>query len=118
VKINIPEVLIDLRAKVTDQERRTAKKFFDPMYLGLRIANLIFASAWLFHLSQWMGQIGLRFFTRKDGWIHWLPSMGGKWTQTRDLRGLPSQTFHGWWAARKAGSEGARERGSRVVEEL
>jgi L-lactate dehydrogenase complex protein LldF len=100
VKINIPEVLIDLRAKVTDQERRTAKKFFDPMYLGLRIANLIFASAWLFHLSQWMGQIGLRFFTRKDGWIHWLPSMGGKWTQTRDLRGLPSQTFHGWWAAR------------------
>jgi L-lactate dehydrogenase complex protein LldF len=101
VKINIPEILIDLRAQVTDQERKSAKKFSDPMYLGLRIANLLFSRAWLFHVAQWMGQIGARFFTRKDGWIHSLPSVGAKWTQTRDLRGLPRQTFHGWWAARQ-----------------
>jgi L-lactate dehydrogenase complex protein LldF len=100
VKINIPEVLIDLRAQVTDQERHRLGRFFDPMYLGLRIANLIFASAWSFHAAQFFGRIGLRFFTRRDGWIHALPSVGAKWTQTRDLRGLPSQTFHGWWAAR------------------
>jgi L-lactate dehydrogenase complex protein LldF len=100
VKINIPEVLLELRAQVVNQERRGLTRFFDPMYLGLRIANLLFSRAWLFHGSQWMGRIGLRFFTRKDGWIHSLPSVGGKWTQTRDLRGLPSQTFHGWWAAR------------------
>jgi L-lactate dehydrogenase complex protein LldF len=101
VKINIPEILIDLRAKVTDRERKTAGKFFDPMYLGLRIANLIFSRAWLFHLAQWKGRIGLRFFTRRDGWIHALPSVGAKWTQTRDLRGLPKQTFHQWWAQRE-----------------
>ncbi|MGA3263207.1 MAG: lactate utilization protein B [Terracidiphilus sp.] len=100
VKINIPEVLLDLRAQVTDQERHRLGRFFDPMYLGLRVANLIFASAWSFHAAQFFGRIGLRFFTRGDGWIHSLPSLGAKWTQTRDLRGLPSQTFHGWWAAR------------------
>ena len=76
VKINIPEVLLELRSQVVNQERKQAGRFFDLMYLGLR------------------------FFTRKDGWIHSLPSLGAKWTQTRDLRGLPKQTFHQWWAER------------------
>ena len=101
VKINIPEVLLELRSRVTHQERKEFKRFLDPMYLGLRVANLIFARAWLFHMAQFFGRIGLGLFTRSDGWIHALPSIGGKWTQTRDLRGLPSQTFHEWWAARK-----------------
>jgi L-lactate dehydrogenase complex protein LldF len=101
VKINIPEVLLELRSQVVNQERRQLGKFFDPMYVGLRIANLIFARAWLFHIAQFFGRIGLGMFTRKDGWIHSLPSVGAKWTQTRDLRGLPRQTFHGWWAARQ-----------------
>jgi L-lactate dehydrogenase complex protein LldF len=101
VKINIPEVLLELRSQVVNQERDQAGRFFDPMYLGLRIANLIFSRAWLFHTAQFFGRVGLKLFTRKDGWIHSLPSVGGKWTQTRDLRGLPKQSFHGWWAARQ-----------------
>ncbi|MGD0156582.1 MAG: LutB/LldF family L-lactate oxidation iron-sulfur protein [Terracidiphilus sp.] len=105
VKINIPEILIDLRAQVTDQERKTAGKFFDPMYVAMRSANLIFSRAWLFHAAQKMGRIGSRLFTRKDGWMHSLPSVGAKWTLTRDLRGLPRQTFHEWWAARERGAK-------------
>jgi L-lactate dehydrogenase complex protein LldF len=106
VKINIPEVLLELRSQVVNQERREVGRLFDPMYLGLRIANLIFSRAWIFHTAQFLGRIGLGVFTRKDGWIHSLPSVGGKWTQTRDLRGLPKQTFHGWWAARAAKPSG------------
>jgi L-lactate dehydrogenase complex protein LldF len=98
VKINIPEVLIDLRAKVVDQEREKPSRFFDPMYLGMKIANILFASASRFHLAQRLARIGLRPFTRRDGWIHSLPSLGAKWTQTRDLCGLPSQTFREWYA--------------------
>ncbi len=100
VKINIPEVLLELRAQVVEQERKQAGRFFDPMYLGLRVANVLFSRAWLFHAAQRVGRIGARCLTRKDGWIHSLPSVGAKWTQTRDLRGLPKQTFHEWWAAR------------------
>jgi ferredoxin len=37
VKINIPEVLLELRAQVVNQERRERDRFFDPMYVGLRI---------------------------------------------------------------------------------
>lgn len=101
VKINIPEVLLELRSQVVNQERGQAAKFFDPMYLGMRAANLIFSRAWLFHAAQFFGRIGLKVFTGKDGWIHHLPSVGGKWTQTRDLRGMPKQPFHSWWAARQ-----------------
>jgi L-lactate dehydrogenase complex protein LldF len=101
VKINIPEVLIELRAQVTDKEREEERRFFDLMYLGMRIANFIFGSAARFRLAQRMGRIGLRLFTKKDGWIHFLPSLGARWTMTRDLRGLPDQTFREWWAARE-----------------
>ena len=101
VKINIPEVLLELRARVTDQERKQVSRFFDSLYLGLRAANVIFSRAWLFHAAQRMGRTALRFFTRKDGWIHALPGIGAKWTQTRDLRGLPKQTFHDWWTDRQ-----------------
>src|ERR1017187_4274003 len=90
----------ELRSQVVNQERRHLGRFFDPMYLGLRVANLLFSNAWLFHVAQRLGRLGASFFTRKDGWIHSLPSVGGKWTQTRDLRGLPDQTFHNWWASR------------------
>jgi L-lactate dehydrogenase complex protein LldF len=98
VKINIPEVLIDLRAQVVDQEREQPARFFDPMYIGMKIANFLFASAGRFHAAQRLARIGLRLFTRRDGWIHSLPSLGAKWTQTRDLCGLPSQTFREWYA--------------------
>ena len=100
VKINIPEVLIELRAQVVEQERRQAVRFFDPMFLGMRAASLIFSRAWLFHAAQRMGRIGLGLFTRRDGWIHALPGMGAEWTQTRDLRGMPKETFHDWWKTR------------------
>jgi L-lactate dehydrogenase complex protein LldF len=100
VKINIPEVLIDLRAQVVDQERRHAARWFDPMFLGMKAANMIFQSASRFRAAQWLGRTMLRFFTAKDGWIHRLPSLGSRWTVTRDLRGLPDQTFRDWWATR------------------
>jgi L-lactate dehydrogenase complex protein LldF len=101
VKINIPEVLLELRSQVVNQERGKAAKLFDPMYLGMRVASVIFSKAWLFHAAQYLGSVGLKLFTGKDGWIHRLPSVGGEWTQTRDLRGLPKQPFHSWWAARQ-----------------
>ena len=103
VKINIPEVLIDLRAQVTDQERGKAARFFDPMYLGMRVANLLFSRALALSARRngWV-RIGLRLSRAKmDGFIR-CPAWA-QWTMTRDLRGLPMQTFREWWAARQGG---------------
>jgi L-lactate dehydrogenase complex protein LldF len=101
VKINIPEVLIELRAQVVDQERKETARVYDPMYLGMRIANGIFASARRFRAAQRLGRMALAPFTGKDGWIHSLPALGARWTMTRDLRGLPKQSFREWWDARE-----------------
>jgi L-lactate dehydrogenase complex protein LldF len=103
VKINIPEVLIDLRARVTDLERDEERRFFDPMYVGMRMASKVFASPARFRAAQRMARMGLSAFTQKDGWIRSLPGYGARWTMTRDLRGLPKQTFREWWAGRQNG---------------
>lgn len=105
VKINIPEVLIELRAQVVNQERKHATRWTDPMYLGMKAANFAFASASRFRIAQRLGRIGLRRFTGKDGWIHRLPGLGARWTLSRDLRGLPDQTFREWWATRERDKE-------------
>ncbi|HEY1576425.1 MAG TPA: LutB/LldF family L-lactate oxidation iron-sulfur protein [Terracidiphilus sp.] len=100
VKINIPEVLIDLRAQVVNQERTEGKRWSDPMYMGMKAANLAFASGGRFRLAQRFGRLGMRLYTDKDGWIRRLPSIGARWTMSRDLRALPKQTFREWWAVR------------------
>ena len=100
VKINIPEVLIDLRAQVVDQEREQTTRAFDTMYVAMRIANAVFASGRRLRWAQRVGRLALRPFTRRDGWIHSLPGLGGRWTMTRDLPGMPRQSFREWWAAR------------------
>jgi L-lactate dehydrogenase complex protein LldF len=100
VKINIPEILIDLRAAVTERERAEERRFFDPMYVGLRMANKVFASASRFRAAQRMARLALRPFTGKDGWIRSLPGYASRWTMSRDLRGVPQQTFREWWAER------------------
>jgi L-lactate dehydrogenase complex protein LldF len=108
VKINIPEVLIDLRAQVTDREREREDRFFDPIYLGMRAANSVFKTARRFRAAQRMARIGLKAFTGKDGWIRHLPGTGARWTMTRDLRGLPDQTFREWWAERNRSTKETR----------
>ena len=102
VKINIPEVLIELRAQVVDRERTRPARWFDPMYLGMKAANFAFASAHRFRAAQRVGRFSLRFLAGKDGWIRRLPGLGARWTMSRDLRAMPDQTFREWWAAREA----------------
>ena len=101
VKINIPEVLIDLRAKVVDQERKGTTRWSDAMYLGMKAAHFAFADATRLRLAQRFAKFGMRLFTNKDGWIRKLPGLGARWTLSRDLQGMPDQTFRQWWAARE-----------------
>ncbi len=106
VKINIPEVLLELRSQVVNQERQAgAAGIFDPMYLGLRIANVIFSRVRGFFTRHNFGRIGAEAF-HGEGWVDSrLPECGRKGHRTRDLRGLPSRAFTsgGYGAARKGG---------------
>ena len=103
VKINIPEVLIELRSRVVNIERKRSARFMDPMYIGMRLANWVLTDSKRFRRAQRFGRFALKRFTQKDGWIRALPGLGARWTATRDLRGMPRQSFRDWWAARPKG---------------
>ena len=116
VKINIPEVLIHLRSKVVQQQSSGLNILANPEAMALKAAGLLFRSETGFRAAQTMGRIAELPLSRKDGqgadWIDWLPGMLGGWTQVRDLRTMPKQTFRQWFEERektgvkKAASDG------------
>jgi L-lactate dehydrogenase complex protein LldF len=114
VKINIPEVLIHLRNKVVKQQSKGLNILVNPEVLALKAVAMVFRSEDVFRLSQKMGRLGELPLSRKDGqgvgWIDWLPGMLGGWTQVRDLRVMPKQTFREWFEQRA--EAGNREQGT------
>ena len=104
VKINIPEVLIHLRNKVVKQQTAGLKLLANPEAMALKSAAMIFRSERRFRAAQRLGRIAEWPLVRKDcegeGWIGWLPGLLGGWTEVRDLRETPKQTFREWFEQR------------------
>ncbi|RXH55232.1 LutB/LldF family L-lactate oxidation iron-sulfur protein [Granulicella sibirica] len=99
VKINIPEVLVHLRNRVVEQ-----KGFFDPEAAAMKTVGMIFRSERRFRAAQRFGRMAETPLVDKDGWIGWLPGLLGGWTQVRDLREMPKETFRDWWEKRGGAS--------------
>ncbi|HTV09957.1 MAG TPA: lactate utilization protein B [Candidatus Aquilonibacter sp.] len=103
VRINIPEVLIHLRHRVVEQETK-GLGVLRAEALAMKSASRIFLSESRFRAAQRLARAAEGPLTRRDTsgarWIHWLPGMLGGWTQSRDLRALPQQTFREWWEQR------------------
>jgi L-lactate dehydrogenase complex protein LldF len=93
VKINIPEVLTHLRARVVAQQRRTIP---GPEAQAMAAAAVVFSSARLLRAVQWLAGRGGRLLARR-GVIRRLPLAGRAWTGGRDLPVPPSPTFRAWW---------------------
>jgi L-lactate dehydrogenase complex protein LldF len=100
VKINIPEVLIHLRNKVVKQNTAGVAGLFDVEATAMKAMAMIFRSEKRFRAAQRLGRIAESPLTGKDGWIGWLPGMLGGWTQARDLKEMPKETFREWWEKR------------------
>jgi L-lactate dehydrogenase complex protein LldF len=105
VKINIPEVLIHLRNKVVKEQTAGLKVLGNAEALAMRSVGLVFRSERRFRAAQRLGRMAEWPLVRKDGlgegWIGWLPGLLGGWTQVRDLREMPKQTFREWFEKRK-----------------
>lgn len=104
VKINIPEVLIHLRNQVVEKNGPLTAEA-----LAMRAMAAIFQSESRFRAAQRLGRIAELPLTRKDGrgegWIRWLPGLLGGWTQVRDLKAMPKQSFREWFESRPATSQ-------------
>jgi L-lactate dehydrogenase complex protein LldF len=104
VKINIPEVLIHLRNRVVKQNTAGVAGLFDVEAVAMKAMAMIFRSERRFRAAQRLGRLAEWPLLHKDGqgegWIGWLPGLLGGWTQVRDLREMPKETFRGWWERR------------------
>jgi L-lactate dehydrogenase complex protein LldF len=93
VKIDIPSVLLHLRARAV-QAKSSA-----PERGAMRLAAWVFGSARRFAAAQRAGRILQRPLVR-DGAIHRLPRPLAGWTRSRDLKPAASKSFREWWRRR------------------
>jgi L-lactate dehydrogenase complex protein LldF len=94
VMINIPEVLLHLRAKAVE-----AGATKPPERLAMAIVAWLFAGPRRFAAATRLGRLGQRPLVRA-GAIRRLPPPLSAWTRTRDLRPLSGESFRDWWRRR------------------
>ncbi|QHE69874.1 LutB/LldF family L-lactate oxidation iron-sulfur protein [Rhodococcus sp. WAY2] len=94
VRIDIPSILVHLRAEQVDAERHGLPGGQD---LAMKAAGFVMGSEKRFAAAETASKIG-RMLGGKKGRITSLPYPGSKWTSSRDLPSPPKETFRQWWA--------------------
>ena len=95
VKINIPEILIHLRAKVVEAGGAPLME-----RLGMKAAALALSDGERLETAQSLARLAQKLLMN-DGVIHKLPGMLAGWTLSRDLEPVPKESFREWWAKRE-----------------
>ena len=100
VRIDIPQLLVHLRAKQVDQDRGGLP---GPQDLAMKAAGWVMGSAGRFARAEQVLAAG-RLLAGRTGRITALPWPGSLWTATRDLPAPPPETFRQWWARTRGGA--------------
>jgi len=99
VQIDIPSVLVHLRARVVREE----KSRYSPEALAMRAAAKTFSTRGAYERAQRLSKLG-------RGPLGKVPVPG--WSTMRELPQVPGSTFREWWRARSAVTPGEREPGA------
>jgi L-lactate dehydrogenase complex protein LldF len=98
VKIQIPELLVQLRGQLNEQAQTTSR--------GERWAYQLWAMLLrrpgLYRWASWLATRTVGRWKRRSPWLHRLPSKLHGWTERRDLPAPAAQRFRDWWQAHKA----------------
>lgn len=96
VKIDIPSILVDLRAREVDADR--SHRGTDPWAAAMKAASWVMADGGRFALAGKAATLG-RGLGGRDHMISTAPPPASGWTRSRDLPAPPARTFRQWWAA-------------------
>jgi L-lactate dehydrogenase complex protein LldF len=96
VKIDIPEVLVHLRAKAVEAGGGPPAE-----RAVMRAAAWAFAEPRRYGAAQRAGRV-LQLPLARGGRIRSAPGLGA-WTGSRDLPSVPAQSFRDWWRAERGG---------------
>ncbi|MGA3360672.1 MAG: lactate utilization protein B [Solirubrobacteraceae bacterium] len=94
VMIDIPSVLVDLRAKAVAVAAKPQER------AAFSAVSWIFGSRRRFAAAARLGRVGQWLLVRDGRIMHLPPPLSG-WTRSRDLRPLAGQSFRDWWAGRR-----------------
>jgi len=108
VKINIPEILIHLRGKIVREDQATLRGSLSAECLAMRAMSTIFFSHRRYEAAQRLARLGQKIFERR-GQLTNLPGLAGAWTEFRDLRPIPKQSFRDWWKTRAEATASSEE---------
>jgi L-lactate dehydrogenase complex protein LldF len=95
VKIDIPSILVHLRARAVDADR-AARRVPSAEAVAMAAAGWVMADERRFAAAQAGGRAG-RVLGRRTGRISTLPPPLSAWTASRDLPRPPAETFRTWW---------------------
>ena len=101
VRIDIPSILVHLRAAQVDQERGGLPSGQD---LAMKTAAWAMGSAARFGFAEKALGVG-RLLAGNDHRISRLPWPASKWTASRDVPAPPAETFRQWWARNRGGTQ-------------
>ncbi|ANC31362.1 LutB/LldF family L-lactate oxidation iron-sulfur protein [Isoptericola dokdonensis] len=99
VKIDIPSILVDLRAREVDADRGRTK--VDPWRAAMKAASWVMSDGDRFAVAGRAATLGHALGGR-DGVVSHAPPPASAWTRSRDLPAPPRQTFRQWWAEHEA----------------
>ena len=101
VKIDIPEVLVHLRAEAVEAERRS-RLLPTPEALAMKAASAVLSSPGRLATVQKLAALGARLLFR-DGLIGALPGPLARWSGTRDTPVPPRESMRAWWRRTRTG---------------
>ncbi|MDX2939520.1 LutB/LldF family L-lactate oxidation iron-sulfur protein [Streptomyces ipomoeae] len=105
VKINIPEVLVHLRAEAVEA-KRAERLLPTPEAVAMKAASAVLSSPRRLAAVQRLAALGGRLVARR-GRIGALPGPFARWSGTRDTPVPTRETFRTWWRRTRADSPSA-----------
>jgi L-lactate dehydrogenase complex protein LldF len=93
VKIQIPEMLIQLREQLHDAGEQKSRMEAFGYWLWATMAK----RPWLYRLFTWLASRTVGRAKRREPWMSQLPGQLGGWTQKRDFPAPAAERFRDWW---------------------